>query len=332
MKTIFISGANRGLGLSLAKLYLEAGNRVFAGTRSASAPLTALESQYPGAMHLVVIDVSSEESVRAAGEAVGRMAGRLDLIINNAALLYRETAANPIERIDLDAAAETLDVNAMGPLRVLKYFLPLLDTGPREMVVNISSEAGSIADCQRDAWYAYCMSKAALNMASMILQNYLRGKGIKVLAVHPGWMRTRMGGEDAKRHAGVRARHTSFLASGAWTDRCSLITPGAHAVVGEERNGTNRHRHHRLRQHQRHLSHQPDETVRHTGSWRAPIIWERTQAATANSACRGPVRSRSCFATPSRDRAEPDHSPGAWASPALPWTRGSTSTARNPSP
>ena len=217
MKNIFISGANRGLGLSLTGLCLKEGHRVFACTRSPSASLAALEGQYPGAMHQVVLDVSSEESVRAAAETVGRIAGRLDLIINNAALLYRESATNPIERIDLDAAAETLDVNAMGPLRVLKYFLPLLKAGPQKMVVNISSEAGSIADCQRDAWYAYCMSKAALNMASMILQNYLRERGVKVLAVHPGWMRTRMGGEDAKYDTQESARAILALSEREWS-------------------------------------------------------------------------------------------------------------------
>lgn len=217
MKNIFISGANRGLGLSLTRLCLEAGDAVFAGTRSPSESLAAQEGQYHGALHLIVLDVSSEESVRSAGEAVSRKAGRLDLIINNAALLYRGSATNPIERIDLDAAAETLDVNALGPLRVLKYFLPLLNAGPHKMVVNISSEAGSIADCQRDAWYAYCMSKAALNMASMILQNYLREKGVKVLAVHPGWMRTRMGGEDAKYDTLESARAILALAEREWS-------------------------------------------------------------------------------------------------------------------
>ena len=216
MRNIFISGANRGLGLSLTKLFVESGNRVFAGTRSPSAPLAALAGQHPGAMHVVALDVSSEDSVKAAAEAVGK-AGRLDLIINNAALLHRESATNPIERIDLDAAAETIDVNAMGPLRVLKYFLPLLNTGPQKMVVNISSEAGSIADCQRDAWYAYCMSKAALNMASMILQNYVRQKGVKVLAVHPGWMRTRMGGEDAKYDTEESARAILALSEREWS-------------------------------------------------------------------------------------------------------------------
>ena len=216
MKNIFISGANRGLGLSLTKLCLEAGDHVFAGTRSPSEPLSALGRQHPVALHQIVIDVSSEDSVLAAEKAVRREAGHLDLIVNNAALLYRESATDPIERIDLDAAAETLDVNALGPLRVLKHFLPLLDGGPRRMVVNVSSEAGSIADCQREAWYAYCMSKAALNMASMILQNYLREKGVKVLAVHPGWMRTRMGGEDATYDAQESARAILALVEREW--------------------------------------------------------------------------------------------------------------------
>ena len=217
MKKVFISGANRGLGLSLAGACLQAGHEVFAGTRSPSGPLTELEGRHPGRLHVIAVDVSREKSVRAAGEVAGRKAGRLDLIINNAALLYRESAENPIERIDLDAAAETLDVNSLGPLRVLKYFLPLLKEGPHGMVVNISSEAGSIADCQRDAWYAYCMSKAALNMASMILQNYLREKGIKVLAVHPGWMRTRMGGEDATYDTQETARAVLALSEREWS-------------------------------------------------------------------------------------------------------------------
>jgi len=196
VENIFITGANRGLGLSLAALYLEAGDQVLVGVRSSSEPLALLETRYPGALHLMVVDVASEESVRAAAETAGRRVDRLDLIINNAALLYPKSATDTIERIDVDAAAEMMDVNALGPLRVLKHFVPLLRDSPRGMVVNISSEAASIAGCQRGTSYAYCMSKAALNMASVILQNYLREKGVKVLAVHPGWMRTRMGGEE----------------------------------------------------------------------------------------------------------------------------------------
>ena len=216
VRNIFISGANRGLGLSLTTLCLEAGDRVFAGTRSPSEPLSALEKKHPGTLHPVIVDVSDEDSVRAAGEAIGRETGSLDLIVNNAALLYKEGATTPLERIDLDTVAETFDVNALGPLRVLKYLLPLLGTGKGTMVINVSSEAGSIADCQRDTGYAYNMSKAALNMASMILQNYLRARGVKVLAVHPGWMRTRMGGEEAPYEAVQSARDLLALTEREW--------------------------------------------------------------------------------------------------------------------
>jgi NAD(P)-dependent dehydrogenase (short-subunit alcohol dehydrogenase family) len=92
------------------------------------------------------------------------------------------------------------DVNALGPLRVAGAFLPLLRGGRTRIVVNVSSEAGSIAGCGRDSWYGYCMSKAALNMASALMHNTLRPLGGCVVVVHPGWVRTWMRGhldEDA---------------------------------------------------------------------------------------------------------------------------------------
>jgi NAD(P)-dependent dehydrogenase (short-subunit alcohol dehydrogenase family) len=98
-----------------------------------------------------------------------------------------------------------------------QQFLPLLQKGQRKLIVNISSEAGSIADCQRQREYAYCMSKAALNMQSKILQNYLGSKGFKVLAVHPGWMQTDMGGSDADIHPDVAAEGIFELAARDWS-------------------------------------------------------------------------------------------------------------------
>lgn len=215
MRNIFITGANRGLGLALAKQSVESGHRVFAGTRHPSEPLALLGKQHRG-LHPIIVDVTDEESIEAAGEAVAREVDRLDLIINNAGILFQETTMNPIERMDFDAAAQTLDVNSLGPLRVLKHFLPLLYGRPGTKVLNISSEAGSLADCRRDASYAYCMSKAALNMASVILQNYLREKGVKVLAVHPGWMRTRMGGQEGRYDPEESARAILALAEKDW--------------------------------------------------------------------------------------------------------------------
>ena len=80
---------------------------------------------------------------------------------------------------------------------VLKYALPLIRKGKKKLIINVSSEAGSIQNAWRKSEYAYCMSKAALNMSSQILQNDLKDEGLKVVALHPGWFSSDMGGADA---------------------------------------------------------------------------------------------------------------------------------------
>lgn len=104
-----------------------------------------------------------------------------------------------LEELDLTGSLleQTMTVNAFGPLRVTQKLLPLLRRGTLKRIVNISSEAGSIGDCDRTSWFPYCMSKSALNMQVKILHNYLASDGFKVLAIHPGWMRTDMGGPEA---------------------------------------------------------------------------------------------------------------------------------------
>jgi NAD(P)-dependent dehydrogenase (short-subunit alcohol dehydrogenase family) len=122
--------------------------------------------------------------------------------------------------LELDLATlplfETLNVNTFGPLRMVQQFLPLLERGDYKLIVNISSEAGSIADCWRESEFAYSMSKAALNMQSKILQNHLKPHGFKILAVHPGWMRTDMGGAEADIHPDEAAEGIFNLAVKKW--------------------------------------------------------------------------------------------------------------------
>jgi len=102
---------------------------------------------------------------------------------------------------DLDLAdgniERSMDVNAYGPLRVTQQFLPLLKKGQMKRLVFISSEAGSIGDCPRKTEFGYTMSKAALNMEVKLLNNYLHPRGFQVFAIHPGWIRTDMGGPRA---------------------------------------------------------------------------------------------------------------------------------------
>ncbi len=197
-QTILITGADKGLGFSLAKRFLQGGYGVFAGIHVSDRNLKPLAENYPGLLTTVPLDVAEIESVRAAARQVAALAPALDIVINNAAI-YPAESPQPLEQLDFDAPTfqRTMEINAFGPLRVVQQFCPLLEKGRRKLIVNISSEAGSLTDCQRQAVFAYCMSKAALNMQSKILQNYLGARGFKVLAVHPGWLKTDMGGPDA---------------------------------------------------------------------------------------------------------------------------------------
>ena len=142
------------------------------------------------------MDVSNTESVEKAAEMANQLVPHLDIIINNAAVHYFDSD-NVLEEVNIENCLETININAVGPLRVAKEFVGLLDKGTLRMLVNISSEAGSISDCTVGNWFDYNMSKAALNMESMQLHNYLSRRMITVLAIHPGWIKTDMGGPNA---------------------------------------------------------------------------------------------------------------------------------------
>ncbi|NLW49014.1 MAG: SDR family oxidoreductase [Firmicutes bacterium] len=196
MQNILITGAGRGLGLALTKRFLEMDYFVIAGYQNLQENLLGLANSYSEQLMIITMDVTNEAEVaKAAAETVNRI-GSLDILINNAGI-HLEQAYLPLEEIDFNSVLTTFQVNTLGPLRVAKHFCKLLDQGSQKLLVNISSEAGSISDCWRDREYDYCMSKAALNMQSKIMQNYLKPRGIKILDLHPGWMRTEMGGAEA---------------------------------------------------------------------------------------------------------------------------------------
>ena len=218
--TVFISGANKGLGFSLAGRFLLEGFRVFAGAYSSSSNFSSLQKKFSKKLTVVPLDVTDMKSMRKAVRQVSKHISSLDILINNAGVHPGDKNAI-LEDIDLtDMHVEkTMDVNAYGPLRMTQQFLPLLKKGHRRLIINISSEAGSISDCWRMKDVVYCMSKTALNMQSKILQNYLGPKGFKILAVHPGWMRTDMGGKEADIHPDESAEGIFKLAMKKWTPK-----------------------------------------------------------------------------------------------------------------
>ncbi len=193
---ILITGANRGLGLALTDKLLAGGHRIHAINRQESHALLQLQKKFPGSLQLYPGDVSDESSIRQALEAIAGKTDSLDIVLNNAAVNL-ERSGPLLEQVDFSIYLPTYQVNAIGPLMVVKYALPLLRMGNKKLIVNFSSEAGSIGACWRTREYSYCMSKAALNMASRILQNALKEEGIKVLAPHPGWFSSDMGGANA---------------------------------------------------------------------------------------------------------------------------------------
>lgn len=188
---IVISGTDHGLGASLATLLADRGHRVLAGVLSPREPEEPRDRG--GVIRRVVLDIADGASVARAAE-VARSWGRVDWLINNAAVLG-DIDATLDQPLDFAQMARVYDVNVLGTLRVTQAFLPLLAQG-ENLVVNVSSEAGSIAGCHRTGWFAYASSKAALNLQSALVHNTLRPRGGRVVVVHPGHVRTFMRGAE----------------------------------------------------------------------------------------------------------------------------------------
>ena len=207
-KTVLITGANHGLGLSLAKVFLEHDFTVFAGVYKLTEDSQIQSIKEKDGLHIIEMDVSDTQSVEKAAEQVSRITQTLDILINNAGILcndaYNLKNSTIFDRLDVDSMLETYNVNALGALRVANAFSRLLIEGKEKLLINISSEAGSIMDCKVSDWHGYRMSKSAMNMAGALIQNEYVKRGGKVWQIHPGWMQTYMHG-----HRNDKADYTS---------------------------------------------------------------------------------------------------------------------------
>ncbi len=199
MKTILITGANRGLGLEFTRQYLDSGNRVIATCRNPSQAetLQGLKSSGGERLSIHTLDVSNEESIAQTADEVARCFDAIDILINNAG--FGNWAG--IDDTTLDNMVESYRINAAGPLIVARSFLPLLNKGERPLAVFITSKLGSITcreEMGKDAdSYCYNTSKTALNMIGEMLTVQLKEDNIIVLLQSPGWARTDMGGQEA---------------------------------------------------------------------------------------------------------------------------------------
>lgn len=195
MPTVLITGANRGIGLAFARSFMADGWRVHACCRhpDKAQELRRVAESSDGVTGLHRLDVT--DGLKVASLARELIDEPIDVLINNAGVMGPRDAA--FGKIDYDEWLPVFAVNVLGPMRLAERFADHVSKSQRKLIVNISSRMGSIADNSSGGSYIYRSSKAALNMISKSMANDLAERGITVVAFHPGWVRTDMGGRGA---------------------------------------------------------------------------------------------------------------------------------------
>ena len=191
--SVVITGANRGIGLALVSQYLADGWQVYGGCRQPelATQLAGLASN--SALSIHQLDVGNPGSVKKLALALSEQS--IDLLINNAGIYGGERQS--FGDIDYAQWTRVLEVNTLGPYRVSTALANQVGNSEQRLMVNVSSAMGSIERYTTGGHYIYRSSKAALNMVTVNLAHDLRSRGITVLSVHPGWVRTDMGGASA---------------------------------------------------------------------------------------------------------------------------------------
>ena len=191
-----VTGANRGLGLEFVRQLLARGDHVVATARhpGRATALNALAGEHPGRLHVLPLDVASEKSRQELAHELPLVLGdaALDLLVNNAGVMHSGERWGHVDPAILE---DSLRTNAMGPFLLTQALAPRLRDGGT--VANMSSGMGAIADVREFRSPSSCISKAAQNMATAQLARALAQRGIVVVALCPGWVRTDMGGGSA---------------------------------------------------------------------------------------------------------------------------------------
>jgi len=208
-----VTGGNRGIGLEICRRLGEAGHFVLLTARDADAGADAASVlRVEGhATQFFPLDVADEDSLRFLEPCIVSELGRVDVLVNNAGV-YEDEGVPGLE-VEIETVRRAMEANAFGALRLCQIVAPQMVRQGRGRIVNVSSGYGATRQMDAGGVLAYKLSKLALNAVTRILADELRGTGVLVNAMDPGWVRTRMGGPSAPRSPGEAADTALFLAT-----------------------------------------------------------------------------------------------------------------------
>jgi NAD(P)-dependent dehydrogenase (short-subunit alcohol dehydrogenase family) len=215
-RTALVTGANRGIGFEIVRQLARLGVLAVIGARDPKDGVAAAEKLQSEGLDVpvVALDVDREDSAAAAVAEVKRLYGRLDVLVNNAAILIDAPGGFNASLFELtgETARRTFETNVLGPLRLIQAASPLMREQGYGRIVNLSSIAGQLAEMGK-GYPAYRISKTALNALTRIAAAELNDGNIKVNAMCPGWVRTDMGGANAERSVEQGADTAVWLAT-----------------------------------------------------------------------------------------------------------------------
>lgn len=223
-RVVLVTGAGRGLGVEIARQLVDAGATVVVAARDAGAGAATAKELGDGAWPLT-LDVTAPESVQAAVEAIDRRHGRLDALVNNAAVNF-DSGADPVTE-DLEIADGAWRTNVLAPWRLSQAFAPLLRAGRDPVIVNVTSGLGSLSRMGASS-PAYSVSKAGVNALTRVFADALTRDGIAVHAVSPGWTATDMGGPNGRPIADGAAGIVDVVRSPGAHPSGSFLQDGQH--------------------------------------------------------------------------------------------------------
>lgn len=213
VRTIVVTGANKGIGFEVVRQLARLKHNVILTARDNVKGNEAVYRLKDEGLdvHFLLLDVTDEASIKQAAQQVKKHSGKVDVLINNAAVLLRED-----QSLSADTAEvfhKTMRTNVFGPVQLVRQFLPLIPDGGR--IINTSSGGGSMTDPVGGWSPVYCVSKSSLNAITRHLAHELSSRNISVNAYCPGWVKTDMGGKSAPRTVEQGADTAVWLATAA---------------------------------------------------------------------------------------------------------------------